>query len=421
MKILWIVNFIFPEAATTLGREGVLKSTGGWLLASANELIKREEYHLAVASVSPDVQKLQIIYGEKIKYYVIPCGKGNRKYNAAYEKYWTTIMNDYQPDIVNIHGTEFSQALPFLKIYPDTPSVVSIQGLSSQIARFHNYGLTLYDIISNITFRDLLVGTLFKDKRRFESQGRCEKAIFKSVKYVIGRTTWDKSYASFMNSSLTYFHCNESLRSSFYSGVWEYEKCQPHTIFLSQGGYPYKGLHQLIKALPYVISKYPDTKVRIAGLNILRSKEWKSKIKLSGYGKYIKKLIKKLNLEEQIKFIGFKDEIEVKKELLSCNLYLCPSAIENSPNSLCEAQILGVPSIASYVGGIPDFIPNPKFGLLFRYEDVSILSHQIIEFFKYSEHYDNTEMRNCALNRHNLKNNVNKLLTIYDQILRKEQ
>ena len=39
--------------------------------------------------------------------------------------------------------------------------------------------------------------------------------------------------------------------------------------------------------------------------------------------------------------------------LLDSHLYVYPSLMDNSPNALCEAQLLGVPCIATYVGGIP--------------------------------------------------------------------
>lgn len=45
-------------------------------------------------------------------------------------------------------------------------------------------------------------------------------------------------------------------------------------------------------------------------------------------------------------------------------MYVHPAYIDNSPNALCEAMLLGVPCIASYVGGIPSIIQNEVSGLL---------------------------------------------------------
>lgn len=41
-----------------------------------------------------------------------------------------------------------------------------------------------------------------------------------------------------------------------------------------------------------------------------------------------------------------------------------PSHIENSPNNLCEAMILGMPCIATDAGGTSTLLSNMKDGLL---------------------------------------------------------
>ena len=58
-------------------------------------------------------------------------------------------------------------------------------------------------------------------------------------------------------------------------------------------------------------------------------------------------------LEDKVSFLGPLNAEQMKAEYLRSNVFLCPSSIENSPNSLGEAQMLGVPCVASYVGGIP--------------------------------------------------------------------
>ena len=85
-----------------------------------------------------------------------------------------------------------------------------------------------------------------------------EKDIILRVKYIIGRTEWDKSHVLAINPSVEYFHCDETMRHSFYENRWDYDKCEPHSIFISQAGYPLKGLHQVLKAMPLILRRYPD-------------------------------------------------------------------------------------------------------------------------------------------------------------------
>jgi glycosyltransferase involved in cell wall biosynthesis len=69
------------------------------------------------------------------------------------------------------------------------------------------------------------------------------------------------------------------------------------------------------------------------------------------------------------------------KRYLASHVFVCPSSIENSPNSVGEAQLLGVPCVAAYVGGIPDMISDNETGLLYRFEEIEMLAMSVIKIF----------------------------------------
>ena len=101
-------------------------------------------------------------------------------------------------------------------------------------------------------------------------------------------------------------------------------------------------------------------------------------------------------------------------------MFICPSSIENSPNSLGEAQLLGVPTIASYVGGVPDMINHGKTGLLYRFEEIEMLAECIRRIFT-----DTTLAMNLSENgikaakkRHHQKENLNRMIEIYQLIIK---
>ena len=422
MKILWITNILFPEAKSLITKYEDLKASGGWMLGLADSIVKQDNIELSVATVSNLVKSQTVLKGKHITYYVIPYGKGNLKYNKAYEPYWQHIYEQCLPDIVHIHGTEYSHGLAFLNACPEAKTVISIQGLTSAVYFYYNYGLSNYEIIKNITFRDILrCDTLFNAKRDYKKRGETiEKPMLHKVMHIIGRTYWDKAHAWAINPKATYHVCNETLRPEFYDGsCWKYDNCSKHTIFLSQAGYPIKGLHQVIKAMPFVLRVFPDTKIRIAGHNITRYATIYDRIRLSGYGKIIRRMIKKYHLEECIEFLGPLNADGMKAEYLNANVFICPSSIENSPNSLGEAQVLGVPCIASYVGGIPDLMKE-SIQYLYRFEEVEILAQNIIDIFKNSNIIDNSHIQELALQRHHRNKNTEQLLAIYKSIIKKE-
>ena len=267
------------------------------------------------------------------------------------------------------------------------------------------------DTLRYYSFRDLLRGGILSQQHSFRRRGEFEKAMLRNVGHVIGRTTWDKAQVMTINPNVVYHCCNETLRDDFYCGEhWQYERCQPHSLFLSQAFYPLKGFHQLLKALPMVLRRYPDVQVRVAGLNPLVTQWWR----ITSYGRYLKALIRKGGLGDHITFIGQQGTAQMKAELLRTNLFLCPSAIENSPNSLGEAQMLGVPCVASNVGGIPDMMQGCE-DHLYRFDDVEALADKICMVFDNKE--KQKDVSQMAARRHDPQKNVDDLLHIYRSIL----
>lgn len=418
MTILWITNIIFPEAEVLLKGSGELKSSGGWMLGAANALLQNEEMHLHVATVCRDVSDLRVLQGERITYYLIPFGKGNTKPNPAYEPYCLQIRDMVKPDVVHIHGTEFSQGLAYVNACGAENVVVSIQGMKSAYYYYY-YGLTKTEVLRNITLRDMIRGTLFDGKRAFQQAGEYEKELLSKVHHIIGRTSWDRARTWAINPEAEYHFCNETLRPEFYDGArWEYEKCQKHSIFLSQAGYPIKGLHMLLRAMPLILRHYPDTIIRIAGRDITHPQKRFGLPMLTGYGKIIKKMICQYGVQDQVQFVGNMNAADMKQEYLRANVFVCPSSIENSPNSLGEAQIVGVPCVASYAGGIPDMMRGDEEHL-YRFEEVEMLAYVICDCFAHSSHYTVNPLQNKASDRHSPDENAKQLQHIYASILNK--
>lgn len=415
MKILWITNILFPEVVQLLTGKGDLRSSGGWMLGAADALLQKKNCRLFVATVSSLVSSLTIIQGKEIKYYILPLGKGNTHINLDYVSYWKQVQQEVQPDVVHIHGTEFSHGHAYMIACGNSNVVLSIQGLLHAIAPYYCAGISKKDILCNRTFRDLIKGSILHDQKSFNKRGKYEKDMIRKVNHIIGRTSWDRARTWAINPNATYHFCNETLRSEFYDGsVWNYNKCLKHSIFLSQAGYPLKGLHQVLKAMPFILSNYPKTIIRIAGNDITKFDSFSQKIRLSGYGLYIKHLIKKYHLEGKVTFTGSLNGVEMKQEYLNCNVFICPSAIENSPNSLGEAQILGVPCIASYVGGIPDMMRGNEENL-FRFEEVEMLAEKVCRIFANQE--QQIDMKQEAKNRHDATYNTDRLYAVYNNII----
>lgn len=262
-------------------------------------------------------------------------------------------------DVIVIFGTECEYSRDALlaaeRIGALDKTVIFAQGMS--YACFKHYAEGVPErIIKRHTFRDLMRRKNIKAEiKEMEGKAETEKLMLGKTRNFIGRTTMDKAILKMFNPSAAYYKCNDVLRDSFYSGDWRYESCQKHRIFICQFYYPIKGFHYLLEAAALLKERYPNLCIAAAGYNPIATSLTKNELKDSSYIRYIKSLVRQYGLGDNVELLGELDEQQMKDEYLKSNVFVIPSTIENSPNSLAEAMMLGVPCVASNVGGIPDF------------------------------------------------------------------
>lgn len=382
MKVLWICNVMFPEVAKRLGMSP--SSGGGWQLGLL-EAAKGAGIQLSVClpTKEKDVKALEI---DGVHYYTYYQKTGLFgmsdfiRFSRTTMNNFLEIINKEKPDILQVFGTEYPHCLQAIKAFGNPKrTVVHIQGLLYKIAESYYAGLP-QRVIKQIVPSTLFRGTIYKQRIMMEKRALIEKSILLSVDNVVGRTEWDLKFTTEINENINYYKCNELLRDSFYEGEWQRERCIPRSLFVSQGTYPIKGLHKLLEAVAILKHKHCDIKLYVAGNNPLKDDSIKGILTISSYGRYLKELIRKLNLKDNIIFTGTLSEKEIKQHLLSCNAFVLPSMIENSSNSLSEAMLLGVPCIAADTGGTSSILSNNE-GFLYDYYNVDCLANIIDEIF----------------------------------------
>lgn len=425
MRVLWLCNIMLPVIAMHLGKE--VNNKEGWLSGTYDRLKKSgfrmangEKIELGVCfPVGEPVDEIQISLPNIKVYGFYEDTVHPECYDEKLENKFKQITKDFNPDIVHCFGTEYPHTLAMTKAF-DKPEkiLIGIQGLCYKCADAYMVGVP--EVVQKTkTFRDVIKkDSMLKQKEKFEMRGQYEKEALTRAMHVTGRTHWDRECVGEI-SSAKYHFMNETLRSVFYDGMWDEKECVLHSIFMSQGDYPLKGLHIVLEALPKILEKYPDTLIYVAGNDLTAYKSLKQKLKISGYGKYLRYLMKKNGLLGHIKFLGKLSAKEMKERYLKSNLYVCASSLENSPNSLGEAMLLGVPAVAPYTGGIPSIFEKDKDGLMFEPGNASELAEKIIYLFEHP-----TKMLEYALQAkehakvtHNPEANYRRLLEIYQEIL----
>ncbi|MBQ7776477.1 MAG: glycosyltransferase family 4 protein [Lachnospiraceae bacterium] len=444
MKVLWICNIMLPMVAEYLKLPASNKE--GWLTGLADTILRnRADNHIELAVAfpvqeAPDKIRLEVPVRESqgilTCYPFVEDTNHPESYSQELEVQLKAIVEDWEPDVVHCFGTEFPHTLAITKVCPGQKVLLGIQGLCKLYAERYLADLP-ERVVNRVTFRDFLKKDSIREQHeKFIQRGKQEVEAVCNAGHVTGRTWIDKKFTAETNPKVEYHFMNETLRSNFYEGSWQADMCEKHSIFLSQGNYPIKGLHYMLKAMPKILEQYPDAKVYVAGDSIANYKTLKEKIKISSYGKYILELLQEYSLQDKVVFLGKMNAEEMKAQFMKSGLFVCPSVIENSPNSLGEAMLLGVPCVTALVGGIAsifedgvDGIAYPGYGAECYAKEpdresaqAKVLAEAVLRMWadeeKMTEYTRNASEH--ARRTHNGQENYKRLVEIYEEIITQE-
>lgn len=383
MKVLWLSS----AKGLFCSSESHFYNGCGWVSSLQKIVEESDEIELGVGFLSSGKAEKQ--QRDKTKYYSItkpdlsPIKKilhyyhGYKQYSLSnYLPQLHHIISDFNPDIIHVFGLEN----PLAVIAGETriPQIVHIQGLLLPCDNaFYPPGINHHSFLWPPSFREWILRNGFiYAKKDMHVRARYEHNLFQSIQYFMGRTIWDKQMSSLLSPDATYFHVDEVLRDTFYekSGCWKPSEGKfIITSTLSEN--VYKGLDVVLKTarLLYDLGSI-DYEWHIVGIS-----------PASRLVKFFERATQVKSKDVNIIYEGVKNENELCDILLKSSVYIHPSYIDNSPNSLCEAQMLGVPVIGSYVGGIPSLITNNETGLLFPANDIHELASHLITLHKNKE------------------------------------
>ncbi len=412
MKILWVLNMVMPEAAQALGMK--TSFSGGWLIDYMHCLAQDPEMELATmtyANVSEPVAKT--VNG--VKHYVFPGGGKRLLFTSGKTlKDCQYVLDDFGPDVIHLHGTEYSIAYSMVKLQPKQPILLTIQGILTRISQEYRGGLSWLQFCRASTVKQWLrLNAPPFAQILFRKNAKRERYVLKSVTRVTGRTTWDKAVMQSINPALEYYRLNYNLRPEFYTNkTWNYETIEPHTVYTGAATYSLKGLHILIRAMEIVKRRFPDAKLYIPG----NSTTFRSS---NGYERYIRKLIEKAKLTENVIFTGRKSAQEVVDTLTKVQVCVVPSAMEGASATVCEAMMIGTPAICAFRGGMTDLLKDGISGFTYDFPEYPVLAERICQLFadealcrQFSQ-----LAREDAKKRHARDINYGNLKSIYLEIL----
>ena len=131
-------------------------------------------------------------------------------YDESLETRFKQIIEDFEPDMIHVFGTEFPHALAALRAFgrPER-SLVGIQGVCTEIAKAYMAGIPR-KVQESTTFRDRLKeDSLIQQQEKFRLRAENEKEILLLTGNVTGRTTFDKEASYSINPQRSHPHRKE--------------------------------------------------------------------------------------------------------------------------------------------------------------------------------------------------------------------
>ncbi|MDF9392753.1 MULTISPECIES: glycosyltransferase family 4 protein [Methylococcus] len=142
----------------------------------------------------------------------------------------------------------------------------------------------------------------------------------------------------------------------------ERESGRPEVLFLGRLREK-KGVFDLVRAIPVVLKRVPDTVFTLAG---------------DGEMEAVRRLAVDLGVSDAIKLPGWIKDAEKDAELSAARVLALPSYFEGLPVCILEAMAGGVPVVATSVGGIPELLADGECGLLVPPGDVEALAEALV-------------------------------------------
>lgn len=418
MKVLWFANT--PCAA--IEYLGEKKASGSWLIAMSDMLSKRDDIELHIAFYWHE--NIQSFEYKGIHYHPIHRkGIGSKlkriihnfmslHFNSVENKEiikCNNVINNINPDIIHIHGTE--ENFGIVCQTTNYPHVISIQGLLSSIKYKLFSGYTKEDIkkYEPLIYKLLACGITSTEKFFYNGAQR-EQKMLRECNNVIGRTKWDYDCTLALNPKRKYYHCDELIRDEFYMHQWNPRNNAEriHLATTISSGI-YKGFETIFRTALLLKSANIGFEWYVIGVspsdNIIKTTE---------------KLLNTSHIDINVNLCGRKNANEIIDILKDADIYIQASHIENSPNNVCEAMLLGMPIIATMAGGTSSLLTDKEEGYLIQDGDPYSMTGAILHCL---ENYEEAvaygvNARQTAIKRHDSDNSVSNIIKIYNAIIK---
>ena len=318
----------------------------------------------------------------------------------------TDVVDAVRPDLIHVHGTEGPFGL--VQRHTEIPLLLSIQALLTVYDLKYFSGLDRRTADRAAGLDERLVRNSYADRhRRFAKQAEREREMLRLTRRLTGRTDWDRRVTSVLAPDATYDVVHEILRPAFYDQVWRQPGNADLQLLTTTGPNLYKGLETLLRCARLLDERGLRYRWNVAGL---------------AHGDPFVALFERAlstPLSPHVHLLGVLDDDALAEQMLASDVYVGVSHIENSPNSVCEAQLVGMPCVSTYAGGTSSLVADGQDGVLVQDGDPYALAGAVLELAGDPQHAAElgARARARASARHDRTTVTESVLRIYRELV----
>lgn len=379
MKVIWILNSPIGNISDVLQLSHA--QSGTWIDEAMHALLEADsDVELSILTTTK-IKEIRRKKEGRVEYICLNCGRCPRGKSTPKSKLklWLSEIERIRPDLIHIWGTEYSIGYDLAKHIKHIPIIYRIQGAINSISKYPNGHLSVRKMKQELSWFDGLKATKYdKDSRFMEKQAELELKMIAESAAIFSDNEWALMQYHMKLPQIPVYFDQLPIRKVFFENSWELEKATPHSLFCLAGRTAYKGLHQAMEAIALLKKDFPDILLRIPGSIASRNPRWLFE---PTYITYLKKLIQKYGLEQNVEFLGALTSEEMAEYMAKSHVFVMPSVIENESATLREAMTLGMPVVSTFAGATYEVVEHQKTGFLYRYEEYEQLAYFIKTLF----------------------------------------
>jgi glycosyltransferase involved in cell wall biosynthesis len=389
-KVVWLAPYpiLSLEPELHVARRPSSEHPCSWIVSLSNALAQRSDIELHLVTESTRVASSQCVQRDPITFHVVKTGvpllhRGFPPWLPldVLTRFRSTVarllkeVRAIEPDIVHAHGTEAAYALTAVE--SRLPCLISIQGIITE------YFLT------NPCLRSRIV-------RHYEQD------VVRHARFFTCRTSFDSGFIRSVNPNARLFFIHEAMNPVYFQNEW---RVRDADRLLYVGSLEMrKGLNVLLEALKLVRQSKPETILTVIG---------------GGDQTPYRQICERLQITNNVRFLGYQSAEQIAKHHLENQIFVLPSSNENSPNTLTEAMVSGMPLIATAVGGIPSLVSHNETGWLVPPRNPGELAKAIVYLLGSPKERARLGQaaRQCARDRHLPQRVAEQTAAAYQEIL----